>query len=96
MTVSESCEAIRMRTGMMILRIDRQAAEHEWPLTPTLSPREGEGGTAERKGEGRRAVAREFSWKRYSQSRNSGTIQNGFWLRATRSKLSKALRHRFQ
>ena len=29
-------------------------------------------------------------------SRNSGTIQNGFWPRATRSKLSKALRQRFQ
>jgi hypothetical protein len=31
-----------------------------------------------------------------AQSRNSGTIQNGFWPRATRSKLSKALRQRFQ
>jgi hypothetical protein len=31
-----------------------------------------------------------------SQSRNSGTIQNGFWPRETRSKLSKALRQRFQ
>jgi len=30
------------------------------------------------------------------QSRNSGTIQNGFCPRATRSKLSKALRQRFQ
>src|SRR5271169_2364542 len=42
---------------------------------------------AERSGRvrGRRAVAREFSWKRYSQSRNSGTIQNGFWPGATRA-----------
>src|SRR5262249_47916002 len=30
------------------------------------------------------------------QSRSSGTIQNGFWPRATRSKLSNALRQRFQ
>ena len=34
--------------------------------------------------------------RRLGQSRNSGTIQNGFWPRATRSKLSKALRQRFQ
>ncbi len=31
-----------------------------------------------------------------AQSRSSGTIQNGFWPRSTRSKLSKALRQRFQ
>jgi hypothetical protein len=34
--------------------------------------------------------------RRLAQSRNSGTIQKGFWPRATRSKLSKALRQRFQ
>src|SRR5262249_29842307 len=34
--------------------------------------------------------------QRRTQSRSSGTIQNGFWPRATRSKLSKALRQRFQ
>src|SRR5689334_497006 len=31
----------------------------------------------------------------YSFYRSSGTIQNGFWPRATRSQLSKALRQRF-
>jgi len=34
--------------------------------------------------------------ERVAQSRNSGTIQNGFCPRDTRSKLSKALRQRFQ
>ncbi len=34
--------------------------------------------------------------RRRAQSRSSGTIQNGFWPRPTRSKLSKALRQRFQ